>query len=182
MKLPPDRQWDRHQAAFLREAELCRSVAVSGEAGSGKSTAVLHLLQQQVRRSAVLEGGGTEVVVLVQQKALSQELAAVSGVRVETLHSFFRLGPQELSLSALNSALQNPAVLEKVRRCQLLVIDEVFTVHCELFEALQTIFSTVPLLGSSESTPFGGRKLIGWLFSASCPQGLVLFLGFRSGF
>lgn len=178
MKLPSGSQWDQHQSAFLRKAELCRSVAVAGEAGSGKSTAVLHLLQQYVRRSPAFEGRGDDVVFLVKQKALSQELAAVSRVRVETFHSFFNLGPQELTLYALTVALKNPAVVKKMLKCRLLVIDEVFTIELYLFGALHTVFSMVPLSGSSTCAPFGGRRILGWSLLATCPHTHVVRLHF----
>jgi alkanesulfonate monooxygenase SsuD/methylene tetrahydromethanopterin reductase-like flavin-dependent oxidoreductase (luciferase family) len=156
-KAPPGRVWDARQRAFLQRAKLWSSTAVLGEAGCGKSTALLAAVSLwRTGRDA------SEVVILCAMKNAAKEWAEETGLNVLTIHGFFCVGPQPLTENALRTAARrNPMVQARIRACITLILDEVQTISMATFEAIAAVFAEYALPGCPAGAPFGGRRMYG---------------------
>jgi AAA domain len=102
-RAPPGRAWDARQRDFLQRARLWSSTAVLGEAGCGKSTALLAAVSLwRTGRDA------SEVVILCPMEKAAEEWAEETGLNVLTVHAFFCVGPQPLTENALRTAAREP--------------------------------------------------------------------------
>jgi hypothetical protein len=130
------------QKAALKKMSGLANCFISGVAGSGKSTVV-----NEFRRGA---GAQYDVVASTGLAAL-----LVSG---RTFHSFFGLGileggPQK----AIERAVRNRKVQERVLNCDGVIIDEISMISGELFCCADEICRAIT---GNKDAPWGGVKII----------------------
>lgn len=137
------------------EIELARSyieftnqnVFLTGKAGTGKTTFLRNLRNSQPKRMAVVAPTG---------------VAAINAQGV-TIHSFFQIAPGLFMPDAVNAAEQRKLYYRMseqkkniLRTLDLLVIDEISMVRCDLLDAVdQTLRSY-----RDKRKPFGGVQLL----------------------
>jgi ATP-dependent DNA helicase PIF1 len=146
------------QARVLLAALFGRSMFFTGCAGTGKS----FLLERIVSGLQQLHGKGTVAV------CASTGIAAVN-VGGSTLHKFVGLGLCQFSRTALARVLkskmgkakarrpQDLAWVNRWRRTETLVVDEVSMLNVDFFEAVEYI---ARVIREQPSVPFGGMQVI----------------------
>lgn len=124
------------------------AIFLTGKAGTGKTTFLKYIKSQYKGNMVVLAFTG---------------VAAINAGG-QTIHSFFNLalspyipGDERLKKENIFSHLQlNEKKLKVIRNMDLLVIDEVSMLRCDLLDAINTILQTY----RKNDRPFGGVKLL----------------------
>jgi hypothetical protein len=120
-----------------------RHVFVTGRAGTGKSTLLLHYLDSvDLSRTVVVAPTGV----------------AALDVGGETIHHFFRMRPGQTPSEAADSGRRAAAGIgaEVYRRLASLVIDEVSMVRADLLDGVDSFLRAA----RSSAEPFGGVRVI----------------------
>jgi hypothetical protein len=120
-----------------------RHVFVTGRAGTGKSTLLLHYLAgADLSRTVVLAPTGV----------------AALNVGGETIHHFFRMRPGQTPRETADAArrVAKGAGAQVYRSLDALVVDEVSMVRADLLDAMDTFLRTV----RGSPAPFGGVRVI----------------------
>lgn len=123
-------------------------IFLTGKAGTGKTTFLKYIKSQYKGNMVVLAFTG---------------VAAINAGG-QTIHSFFNLalspyipGDEKLKKENIYSHLQlNERKLKVIRNMDLLVIDEVSMLRCDLLDAINTILKTY----RNNQRPFGGVKVL----------------------
>jgi len=123
------------QAQALIEAE-CPLIFVSGNAGTGKTTLIRHLLRKLNCRSVVLAPTGV----------------AALNAGGSTVHSFFRFPPKIQDAADI----QPPTDRALYQKLQLLILDEVSMLRCDLMDAIDVFLRKA----RRNQAPFGGVQLL----------------------
>lgn len=123
------------------------SLFITGKAGTGKTT----LLKEILKRN---EAGSRKNIVVLAPTGVAAENAG--GM---TMHHFFRLPmkpylPEHKVLPSLYKL--KPDVIEVVRNLDILVIDEVSMVRCDMLDAMDMILRHY----RQNSKPFGGIQVV----------------------
>ena len=124
------------------------TIFLTGKAGTGKTTFLKYIKSQYKGNMVVLAFTG---------------VAAINAGG-QTIHSFFNLalspyipGDERLTRENIYAHLQlNEKKLKVIRNMDLLVIDEVSMLRCDLLDAINTILQTY----RRNNRPFGGVKLL----------------------
>jgi ATP-dependent exoDNAse (exonuclease V) alpha subunit len=116
-----------------------RSLLITGEAGSGKST-ILNKLHQFTHKN---------IVVLAPTG-----LAAVN-VNGQTIHRFCSFPPRMLIADDI-SETKNPMHAKTIRKMDILIIDEISMVRADTFDAIDLYLR----LNRKINEPFGGLQII----------------------
>ncbi|KAK3744053.1 hypothetical protein QZH41_011930, partial [Actinostola sp. cb2023] len=113
---------------------------LTGEAGTGKSKVLKELVNDQ----------GTYFTASTGK--------AASNIGGSTVHSFSGIGVGHgTKLQCLESTRRNPQAMERLKRCQCLVIDEVSMLSRSLFEKLDFVATSVRQV---LDVPYGGMQLV----------------------
>ena len=136
----------RHAWLLLEKSD--NSMFLTGKAGTGKSTFLRHFAMETSKKHVVVAPTG---------------VAAVN-VRGTTLHSFFQLPfgpllPDDERIKNITFRKNKQKIMEAL---EILIIDEVSMVRCDLLDAIDTILRHARKKGQ----PFGGVQvlLVGDLF------------------
>jgi ATP-dependent DNA helicase PIF1 len=113
-------------------------VFLTGRAGTGKSTLLRYYRATTAKKSVVLAPTG---------------VAAVH-VQGQTIHSFFRFGP-DITVAKVRSRNDRESVLFK--RLQEIIIDEISMVRADLLDCIDAFLR---LNGAVPDQPFGGVRMI----------------------
>ncbi|MBY0477463.1 MAG: AAA family ATPase [Chitinophagaceae bacterium] len=138
---------DIFDLAFRFVTETQESVFLTGKAGTGKTTFLKYLKEHCTKNSIVAAPTG---------------VAAINAGGV-TLHSLFQLPfhpflPTNAAKSELLSKIRyNKQRLQLLRKMELLVIDEVSMVRCDVMDAIDAILRSVR---HQHHVPFGGVQLL----------------------
>ncbi len=138
---------DIFDLAFRFVTETQESIFLTGKAGTGKTTFLKYLKEHCSKNSIVAAPTG---------------VAAINAGGV-TLHSLFQLPfhpflPTNSAKSELLSKIRyNKQRLQLLRKMELLVIDEVSMVRCDVMDAIDTILRSVRY---QHHVPFGGVQLL----------------------
>jgi cell fate (sporulation/competence/biofilm development) regulator YmcA (YheA/YmcA/DUF963 family) len=138
---------ERFELAYRFVTETQESVFLTGKAGTGKTTFLKYLKEHSAKNTIVAAPTG---------------VAAINAGGV-TLHSLFQLplhpllptnaGKQEL----LAKIRYNKQRLQLLRKMEVLIIDEVSMVRCDVMDAIDTILRSVRY---KHNEPFGGVQLL----------------------
>ncbi|MBP6687439.1 MAG: helix-turn-helix domain-containing protein [Lacibacter sp.] len=138
---------ERFELAYRFVTETQESVFLTGKAGTGKTTFLKYLKEHSAKNTIVAAPTG---------------VAAINAGGV-TLHSLFQLplhpllptnaGKQEL----LSKIRYNKQRLQLLRKMEVLIIDEVSMVRCDVMDAIDTILRSVRY---QHDLPFGGVQLL----------------------
>ena len=138
---------ERFELAYRFVTETQESVFLTGKAGTGKTTFLKYLKEHSAKNTIVAAPTG---------------VAAINAGGV-TLHSLFQLplhpllptnaGKQEL----LAKIRYNKQRLQLLRKMEVLIIDEVSMVRCDVMDAIDTILRSVRY---QHNLPFGGVQLL----------------------
>lgn len=138
---------ERFELAYRFVTETNESVFLTGKAGTGKTTFLKYLKEHSAKNTIVAAPTG---------------VAAINAGGV-TLHSLFQLplhpllptnaGRQEL----LAKIRYNKQRLQLLRKMEVLIIDEVSMVRCDVMDAIDTILRSVRY---KHNEPFGGVQLL----------------------
>lgn len=138
---------ERFELAYRFVTETQESIFLTGKAGTGKTTFLKYLKAHSAKNTIVAAPTG---------------VAAINAGGV-TLHSLFHLpfhpflptaaGKQEL----LSKIRYNKQRLQLLRKMEVLVIDEVSMVRCDVMDAIDTILRSVRW---QHEVPFGGVQLL----------------------
>ena len=132
------------------------SLFLTGKAGTGKTTFLKHIKENEIKNTVVVAPTG---------------VAAINAGGT-TLHSFFHLpftpfipvskghGPND-SISDKHSLISQQRLTterkEVMQKLELLIIDEISMVRCDLLDAIDTVLRHVR---SQYSVPFGGVQVL----------------------
>ncbi len=164
MQSPKAQQDTTNQAFQLASAFVAhtsRSVFLTGKAGTGKTTFLKYISQHTTKKTAVVAPTG---------------VAAINAGGM-TMHSLFQLPfgiyvpgyvPRDTNVQVTNrntlfrNLKLNKPKRELLQELELLIIDEVSMVRCDMLDATDTILRTI----RKSPKPFGGVQvlLIGDLF------------------
>ena len=138
---------EQFELAYRFVTETQESIFLTGKAGTGKTTFLRYLKEHSSKNTIVAAPTG---------------VAAINAAGV-TLHSLFQLplhpllptnaGKQEL----LSKIRYNKQRLQLLRKMEVLVIDEVSMVRCDVMDAIDTILRSVRY---QHDLPFGGVQLL----------------------
>lgn len=138
---------ERFELAYRFVTETQESIFLTGKAGTGKTTFLKYLKEHAAKNTIVAAPTG---------------VAAINAGGV-TLHSLFHLpfhpflptntGKQEL----LSKIRYNKQRLQLLRKMEVLIIDEVSMVRCDVMDAIDTILRSVRF---QHNVPFGGVQLL----------------------
>lgn len=138
---------ERFELAYRFVTETQESIFLTGKAGTGKTTFLKYLKAHSAKNTIVAAPTG---------------VAAINAGGV-TLHSLFHLpfhpflpttaGKQEL----LAKIRYNKQRLQLLRKMEVLIIDEVSMVRCDVMDAIDTILRSVRW---QHEVPFGGVQLL----------------------
>ncbi|RXK59623.1 ATP-dependent DNA helicase UvrD2 [Lacibacter luteus] len=138
---------ERFELAYRFVTETQESIFLTGKAGTGKTTFLKYLKEHTAKNTIVAAPTG---------------VAAINAGGV-TLHSLFHLpfhpflptnaGKQEL----LAKIRYNKQRLQLLRKMEVLVIDEVSMVRCDVMDAIDTILRSVRW---QHAVPFGGVQVL----------------------
>lgn len=133
--------------AFRFVTETNENIFLTGKAGTGKTTFLKYLKEHCTKNVLVAAPTG---------------VAAINAGGV-TLHSLFQLPftpfiPNEINRRELLGKIKfNKQRIQLLRKVELLIIDEISMVRCDVMDAIDTILKTVR---RNYSTPFGGVQLL----------------------
>ena len=141
-------------AKFIRQSN--HPVFLTGKAGTGKTTFLKHIRQLNIKNTVIVAPTGV----------------AAMNAGGTTIHSFFSLplspfipvrqqGFQQSDTIDKNSLLAklklNKEKIEIMQQLELLIIDEVSMVRCDVMDAIDTVLRHVR---SQYSKPFGGVQVL----------------------
>lgn len=115
-----------------------KNVFITGQAGTGKSTLIRHIQRTTPRKVALLAPTG---------------IAALN-LRGQTIHSFCHFPPKIITNKHIRT---NPPDRAKAQAIDLLVIDEVSMVRCDLLDGLDKFMREN---GRDSHQPFGGAQVV----------------------
>src|SRR5262249_41001089 len=133
-----------------------RSVFLTGKAGTGKTTFLKHIRQTTTKQVAVVAPTG---------------VAAINAGGV-TIHSFFQLTftpfvPAQKGFSRDDKTVDKHALISRIKlngdrrkvlqQLELLVIDEISMVRCDVLDAIDTVLRS---FRSRPNEPFGGVQVL----------------------
>ena len=135
---------DPHNSAFQRAFDLvtntAQNVFLTGRAGTGKTTFLKYLKEHYSKSMAVVAPTG---------------VAAINAGGM-TIHSFFQIKPGFIEPKSLPAYDMSKEKKEVLMGLDLLVIDEVSMVRCDLLEMVD---KTCRHYGKRE-LPFGGKQVL----------------------
>lgn len=150
---------DTSNTKFLQATELVlntnRNLFLTGKAGTGKSTFIKYIKQNDKKSCALLAPTG---------------IAAVN-IGGQTIHSFFKIPPNDIFPPndvrlERNSGKKHPTIyeafkynriqLEVLKNIELLIIDEISMVRCELLDLIDKILRVY----RHNINPFGGVQIV----------------------
>ncbi len=135
------------ELAYRFVTETNENIFLTGKAGTGKTTFLKYLKENCTKNIVVAAPTG---------------VAAINAGGV-TLHSLFQLPfhpflPTEINKGELMARVRyNKQRIQLLRKIELLVIDEISMVRCDVMDAIDTILKSVR---RNYSTPFGGVQLL----------------------
>ena len=138
---------DIFDLAYRFITETQESIFLTGKAGTGKTTFLKYLRDHSSKNMIVAAPTG---------------VAAINAGGV-TLHSLFQLPlhpflPNESNkLQLLQNIRYNKQRIQLLRKMELLVIDEISMVRCDVIDAIDAILKSVR---RNHSTPFGGVQML----------------------
>ena len=118
-----------------------RNVFIHGKSGTGKSTFIRYI------RQALSKQGKN--VVLVSPTAI-----AALNIKGQTIHSFFRLNPENIYEKIAFKAKKDLA--QRWKNIDLFIFDEISMVRSDVFDRVNSRLQEV--LGTN--APFGGKQII----------------------
>ena len=134
---------EEQQHAYQRVIEG-HSILLTGAAGCGKSFTL----------SNIIKWAHDNDIKLGVTSTTGSSALLISG---RTLHSFLGIGLGSKQASVLASALKKkPKIAKKLKKLDLLIIDEISMANSELFEKISEFLSLV----RKNPLPFGGIQLI----------------------
>ena len=116
-----------------------RNIFLTGKAGTGKTTFLRQLIQDTFKRNIVVAPTG---------------VAAINANGV-TIHSFFQLAPGLMPRNDLKFQFSKHK-LNILRALDLLIIDEISMVRCDLLDAIDEVLRRY----QDRSKPFGGVQVL----------------------
>lgn len=157
MKLDPHNR--AFQAALLLIEETRQNIFLTGKAGTGKTTFLHHLKERLGQKMVVVAPTG---------------VAAVNAGGM-TIHSLFQIQPSvyvpddprlrtkaapgDPDRSTIHSHIQlSQAKRELLQKIELLVIDEISMVRCDLLDVIDKVLRTFG--GGNAAYPFGGKQML----------------------
>ncbi len=144
---------DQFRRAFEFANETNRCIFLTGKAGTGKTTLLRYIKENCYKQISVLAPTG---VAAIQAGG-------------STIHSFFQLPfspfvppvdktkPSEQSNKLLASAKLNAARRSVIRQLDLLILDEISMVRCDILDAIDVILRVVR---RKSNLPFGGVQVM----------------------
>lgn len=142
----PHRVLSKQQRYVIETIAKGNNVFYTGFAGTGKS-----FILQSLRKLPLDENA-------IAWTAMTGTAALEIGGR--TLHSFAGIGQGGGKVNDLIEKIRmNRFTVQRWRRCEVLIIDEISMLSCELFETLEAIARAIR--PSKQHMPFGGIMLIG---------------------
>jgi ATP-dependent DNA helicase PIF1 len=127
---------------FARAIELAQqgnNLFITGRAGTGKSTLLRCICDNLITKPVIVAPTG---------------LAAIN-VGGQTIHSFFRLPPQLITLADIRT--DDASLTQLLRATRTLVIDEVSMIRPDLMEGMDV---SMRLAKNIHDLPFGGTQVI----------------------
>ena len=134
--------FDKYGAKAIELIAQGQSLFISGKAGTGKTTLLRHIKETTKRRVAVLASTG---------------IAAKNAIGI-TIHSFLRLPttPYFPGIKNINLFALRPKDVEMVKSVEMIIIDEVSMVRCDVLDAADEV-----LRHYRKSTKlFGGVQMV----------------------
>lgn len=155
---------DRSNKEFIQAVDIIQNtkenIFLTGKAGTGKTTLLKHIVSTTSKQHVVLAYTGV----------------AALNAGGNTIHSFFQMGfapfipnNNNPKFSSRSSILQDLGIskekIEVIESLDLIIIDEVSMVRCDLMDAIDTILRLI----RNKQMPFGGVQMvfIGDLFQLS---------------
>lgn len=117
-----------------------QSVFLTGKAGTGKSTLLRNLIAHIPKKYIVLASTGV----------------AALNVGGQTIHSFFLIEPRPYLPGDKGAADLNEEKTELLRQVDMIIIDEISMVRCDLMQAIDLTLRK----NLSTNLPFGGKQLL----------------------
>lgn len=122
-----------------------RNVALLGSAGVGKSTVVKQYLK--TTKAKVVASTGVAAVLLGEE------------IKATTFNSFFGLGTMQESVETIvSNAINNPAVVNRIKSNNELVIDEISLISGKAFDIASYIARLIRK--NQTDLPFGGIRIV----------------------
>lgn len=134
---------NEQQVAFLRLQREGKSIFLTGKAGTGKTTLLKHLI-------TTLRTQGKKVVIVAPTGIAALQAGGM------TIHRFFRLDTKILMPEDRNIDALKDNRLETLKAMDILLIDEVSMVRCDLLDAVDTCMRR----SLQDERPFGGKQVI----------------------
>ncbi|MGX5818737.1 ATP-dependent DNA helicase [Chitinophaga lutea] len=133
---------DNHEAqeAIKLIAYTQHSVFLTGKAGTGKSTLLRRLLEHIPKKFVVLASTGV----------------AALNVGGQTIHSFFLIEPRPYLPNDKGAADLNEEKTELLKQVDLIIIDEISMVRCDLLQAVDLTLRK----NLRSDLPFAGKQLL----------------------
>ncbi|WP_126249001.1 ATP-dependent DNA helicase [Chitinophaga rhizosphaerae] len=128
------------QEAIRLIAYTRQSVFLTGKAGTGKSTLLRNLIAHVPKKYIVLASTGV----------------AALNVGGQTIHSFFLVEPRPYLPQDKGAADLNEEKTELLRQVDLIIIDEISMVRCDLMQAIDLTLRK----NLRSALPFGGKQLL----------------------
>lgn len=123
-----------------------RNMFITGNAGTGKTFLVKHVIQELIKRH------GEEGVAVTAPTGI-----AALNLNGQTIHSFAGIGLAEGEKDHLiKKAMRSPNTMEKFQKCKVLIVDEISMLDKKIFEVIDGIAK----VSRESNLPFGGIQVV----------------------
>lgn len=145
---------DEHTRKVMRRIDAGESVYVTGKAGTGKT----RLLEEIYRNNEQKSRKDKKVIAVVAPTGVAAEhIKESANIDAHTIHSFFKLPLTPYAAGYENDDLYalNKDEIEAIRELDLIIIDEISMVRCDVLDAVDAVLRHY----RKSPSPFGGVQM-----------------------